>query len=296
MSATFTAYPDEASWLEARRSKITSSDLPVILGLLDNVSPFGLWLEKTGQGEPRESSYLMRRGHGMEDFIAAEYARETGGVELSDPGGYTVAAREWRGATVDRLIHRLPEGDEFMNEAEGILEIKAPTPYGMHKYADGPDKYVVAQVQWQMHVTGLAVADVAVDLGTRLEVFRINANPALQEALEREALRFREYVTTNTPPPPDGHPQTAQALAAFFAEPVEETVVFDAEGREWFDRRKAAINAVDQYAAERAEAENWFRRELGQATVGNAPDLSYQVTWRPDKNGTRRIAFKEIDA
>jgi len=311
MTATFTAYPDEAAWLKARRQLITSSDIPVLLGLLDQVSPFALWLDKTGQGEPRESSYLMRRGHGMEGFIAAEYARETGRFIL-DPGNYALTVRDWRGATVDRLasdcdssvfhVSDVVDKDAGVSQkiVEGgdwqLLEIKAPTPYGMHKYSDGPDKYVTAQVQWQMHVTGLAFADVAVDMGTRLDVFRVNANPKLQAALEREAERFRGYVTTDTPPPPDGHPGTARAMAQFFSEPVEETVTLDAGAREWFDRMKVGGDEIGKLEHDVEEAKNEFRRELGQAQRGVASDLSFEVTWRANKNGVRTFRWKEIDA
>jgi len=45
--------PGSLEWLEVRRSGITATDIPVILGLSPWDSKFALWHRKAGNHEPR---------------------------------------------------------------------------------------------------------------------------------------------------------------------------------------------------------------------------------------------------
>ncbi len=287
-------YSTRDEWLAARRLGIGSSDVPIILGLLADVSPYRLWLEKTEGGNVRpDPTYWMERGKALEGFLAERFERETGRGVI-DPGEFAVAQhprQQWMLATVDRLsFDPLREiDDHFQPLPSAVLELKAPTGYGLAEYGEHPSRYTLTQVQWQLLVTGYNLAHVAVDFGTRLGVYEVHAHRKLQEALYGRAAAFWRCVIDRMHPPMDGHPDTSRALGEALPEDVDLEIVLNQEQTAVGTAALAADAQHTTASAEREAYRNRLRSLLGEATAAVAYDGSYRVTYKSNSKGVRNL-------
>src|SRR5262252_1759140 len=100
--------PDAPEWLELRRSGVTASDLPVIMGLVSWDSPWALWHRKRGLLPEQEQTDRMRLGSWLENHIAAEFSGISRG-HVAPSGLWQNADRPWQLATPDRVIYMLDE-------------------------------------------------------------------------------------------------------------------------------------------------------------------------------------------
>lgn len=172
------------AWLEARKSLITASDIPVLLG----VSPFkceaDLADEKRGL-LVTESTLRMKVGLALEDVIAAEYEAKTGHTTKRWPGLAVHPKIEWAGASPDR------------KRKGALVELKHTA--SRSRFADGLPQDVEAQVAWQMGVTGYEHADVAVLAGDDLSIFPVDFDAALFDDLVMVAADFRRRLAEGGP-------------------------------------------------------------------------------------------------
>jgi putative phage-type endonuclease len=186
-------------WLEARRSLITATDLPVILGLSPYKCEADLADEKAGKAQEPPSP-RMRVGSMLEPLIAELYAEQTGrGVK---PFGRLAVHPEiqWAAATPD---YETLVADEALYAYDRLVECKRTS--SRSRFADGLPQDIEAQVVWQLGVTGYPVADVAALIGDdRLEVFTVEANPALFADLVAVAEDFRRRLEAGGPFAKDG--------------------------------------------------------------------------------------------
>ena len=129
------------SWLAWRRTKITASEIGIILGNSPWTSAFDLWRQKLGFSEGFKGNWATERGHKMEPIIRKKVNEEMG--RNFQPAVVQQDELEWCGASLDGL-----DGDD-------ILEIKcAGAPDHKTAFKGGiPDKYR-AQLQWQMFCAG----------------------------------------------------------------------------------------------------------------------------------------------
>ncbi len=136
-----------AAWLAWLRGGLGGSDAPAILGLSPWKTPERLLQELSGQVEPEESTFAMRRGQRLEPLGRAEYEHRTGvGMEpCCAEHDHTV----WMRASLDGL--------NLLGDI--LVEIKWPkyTDHESALFGRVPD-YYVAQVQHQLHVSGAQVA------------------------------------------------------------------------------------------------------------------------------------------
>lgn len=172
------------AWLDARRSLITASDIPVLLG----VSPFkceaDLADEKRGLATT-ESTLRMRIGLALEDLIAEEYEAKTGHKTRRWAGLAVHPSIEWAGASPDR------------KRKGALVELKHTS--SRSRFADGLPQDVEAQVAWQLGVTGYEHADVAVLLGDDLSVFEVDFDQSLFDDLLVVAADFRRRLAEGGP-------------------------------------------------------------------------------------------------
>lgn len=187
-------------WLEARRSLITATDIPVLLGLSPK-SEATLAREKAG--EPgAESTVRMRIGTALEPLILAEYERATGRTCRRFRGLVVHPSIAWAAASPDARI---------VGERR-LVELKWSA--SRTRWADGLPQDIEAQVAWQMGVTGYPAADVAVLLGDDLRLFEVAHDPALFERLVLIATDFRRRLES-------GGPMTENAASIKAAYPAD---------------------------------------------------------------------------
>lgn len=133
-----------AAWHELRKNKIGASDAAAILGVSPWATIYDLWLEKTGQKEPRKTTPAMKRGTELEP-AARMLAEQMLGVCL-DPLVVEHPLYPWMMASLDGI-----------NEDNTVMvEIKCAgeKDHNSAKMGIVPEKYI-PQLQHQMAVTSL---------------------------------------------------------------------------------------------------------------------------------------------
>ena len=140
------------AWLEARRSRVTGTDIGALLGVNPWKSEADVAAEKMG-GPGVESTLRMRIGTALEDLIAREYEAETGYRLRRFPGLKVHPTIEWAAASPDwHVVGR-----------RVIVETKWTG--SRRRFEDGLPQDVEAQVMWQLGCVGWQHADVAVLIG-----------------------------------------------------------------------------------------------------------------------------------
>lgn len=178
-------------WKEFRRSRIGSSDCPIICG----VAPWGnavqLWAEKVGLGEERQCNAAMQRGITYEPE-AREFFANLHGVMLS-PKVLVHPEIAWMIASVDGMNPEQTVGYEFKvpGKATWAMAINGEIP-----------RYYVYQIQHQMAVSGLkswwyCVYNPEEKLGVCIQAARDEA--IISEIIEKERY-FYECMQTLVPP------------------------------------------------------------------------------------------------
>jgi putative phage-type endonuclease len=146
---------DRPGWLRLRRFRdgigycIGSSDLPSILGIKDSGTPVKVWHEKVkGIEQPDNPHMMWGRLH---EKTIAEHWRNVNKSAVRAIGLVAAVDRPWAQASLDRAVLLCP----LTGEA-GIcaLEIKTRGPFGSRRFhKDLPDD-VLAQICWQLIVSG----------------------------------------------------------------------------------------------------------------------------------------------
>ena len=138
-------------WLKEREYGIGASEVGAVLGVSPYETPFSLWLKKTKQIPPEPENEAMLMGHMLEDVVAKRWEMETGEKVIKSSAAdiiYVHPEYDFLRATPDRIVRGRKK----------LLEIKTTVTS-----VDQDDIYPhwLAQVQFQMYVTGIHDADLA---------------------------------------------------------------------------------------------------------------------------------------
>lgn len=131
------------AWKALRSTKVTASDLPIILGKSPYCTPLLLWQRKVGFAPEQETLPHMRRGTDLEPLVRDMVNRDMG--TNFQPCVVKSQESDWAIASLDGF-------DDSTGE---ILEIKCGSKASHEEAASGkvPEKYM-AQLQWQMFCSG----------------------------------------------------------------------------------------------------------------------------------------------
>jgi putative phage-type endonuclease len=284
-----------AAWLAERRSGIGGSDIAAIAGISPWASPWSKWADKVGLLPDRdvaEWSPSMRLGVELERAIGNEFTIDTG---LHVAGEQTLVRHRrfpHHFATVDAFV--LDSEESEIGDALGVFEAKFT-----NETWDAVPAHYLAQVQWQLHCTGLQLAWVGVAQSAfgrlHYKTFTIERDATRQIELVEVAETFwNDYVITGTPPPADDHRATTETITALWGGvPTvrEPTVDFSGERmREIlvelrdFKRQIAALsalverreNSVKAHFGRAAELKDLLVSDLSEGFV----DDELAVSWR----------------
>jgi putative phage-type endonuclease len=192
---------DRDLWLARRRAGIGSSDVAAILGLSERRTPVHVWRDKRGEMVDEQTEPMLW-GTLLEDTVAREWARRNRSV-VQRVGLVANIEHPWRLATLDRRVAECP-----LNRATReacALEIKCRNAFTTHRWrSDVPDD-VLAQVTWQLAVTGYEHIHVGVLIGGndyRQTVVR--RDPDVESYILGEVDWFRtDHVLADVEPPWD---------------------------------------------------------------------------------------------
>ena len=278
-----TVYANEADWLASRQGCIGASEVATILGGNPHKSPHAFWCQKAGLLPNDDTTLAMRRGHYMEPLIADLYVEATGN-DVYDPGDYAVWSHPgmpYFRCTPDRLTCSIDMPVELKDIGHHISQ----------QMRDGePPLVYQAQVQAQMAILDIDKADLACFMdGRDFEVFHFTRNDRFINAMLAEVAEFHERLQNGDPPPIDGHPSTAAALAALHPDDNGETVVLSTDAIQAAYALDLAKVRLKELEAEKALAENTLKAAIGDATYAEAPGLRY--SWKTqERAGFLRLA------
>lgn len=265
-------FTDRADWLTKRRTGIGASDIAAIIGISPWSTIFQTWVSKMSDDAPEiEASEDMAWGLLMEGLILDGFEQRHGQDVLRRGQMFRNEERPWMLATPDGMTTHAPGGP-------AVVEAKKT---GDWKWDEVPAHYI-AQIQWQMAVTGAETGYVAaLHQGRRLEIYTIEADPTLQAELIAEGEAFWKLVESNTPPPVGAADNTY--LASLWPTHTEAAVEIPAEmGSELRAARDAAKEAETRLDAAQAAV----KEALGESDTA-VVDQDVICTWRTQK--TTRI-------
>jgi putative phage-type endonuclease len=179
-----------AQWHAHRRAMRNASETPAVLGLSPWVTPYRLWLIKTGRADQAVNA-AMRHGTGLEPAARHAYEVETGHVMqplVLQDGPYSASLD---GMTLD---------------GELIVEIKCPmrgrssTLWQAVAAGEVPPHYA-AQIQHQLMVSGAQQAHLWVFDGERGLLHTITPDAAAAAMIRDAWDAFMRFIDEDTPPP-----------------------------------------------------------------------------------------------
>lgn len=202
---------EREEWLAQRRQGIGSSDAAAVCGLDTWRTPLEVYLDKV---EPREGDDSIARelGRIAEDAVARIYGRITG--LLVTPPNEKIATHpihQWMLASLDRMA-RTGLALDYR-----IVEVKTvwgdTSQWGEPGTDEIPDTYLI-QVQHQMGVTGLEVADVAALMrGQSLNIYTVKRDQKFINRLIAIEEDFWDRVQRREPPTLDyQHPKALELV------------------------------------------------------------------------------------
>lgn len=163
----------EADWLAARRRGIGSSDVAAIMGAAEHRSALHVWYDKRDRLPDDDAGEPALWGRLHEDTVAREWARRNRStvrrVGLVAAGTYPAHADTGRAAwmlcTLDRQVGVCPANKDRATATVCSLEVKTRNAFVSKRWRRNVPDDVLAQVVWQMAVTGYDHTHVACLIG-----------------------------------------------------------------------------------------------------------------------------------
>lgn len=178
---------------EQRKTGIGGSDAAAAVGISPWRTPYDVWLEKTGEGEPRAVTEPMRWGSLLEPVILAEYADRTG-YGIAQLGMLRHPAHHWMIGHVDGII----------TDENRIVEVKTSRDargWGEPGTDEVPLHYLV-QCQHYLVLAQADIADIAVLIGgSDFRIYQVRADDSIASMLIDQEAAFWEFVERREPPP-----------------------------------------------------------------------------------------------
>ena len=190
MSAIVQLVQGSAEWHAYRQTMRNASESAAVLGISPWITPYQLWLLKTGRSVSQTNA-TMARGTHLEPAARAAYEEQTGAVMqplVMQDGRYSASLD---GITLDGGL---------------IVEIKCPfkgrdSELWRSVAAGAVPGHYGAQVQHQLMVTGAQEAHVWVFDGSEGLLLSIGRDEAAMEAIRGAWDAFEPFLDGDMPPP-----------------------------------------------------------------------------------------------
>jgi putative phage-type endonuclease len=177
-------------WLEYRRAKRNASEAAAVLGLSPWLTPYQLWLLKTGRSEVAVTA-AMHHGAQLEPEARAAYEART---------GHVMQPLVMQSGTYSASLDGITLGGDL------VLEIKCPFRGEQSSlWQDAVRGEVPAhyrcQIQHQLMVSGATLAHLWVYAGSRGLLLEVQRDDPAIEQLRRAWDSFQACIDTDSPPP-----------------------------------------------------------------------------------------------
>jgi putative phage-type endonuclease len=238
------AAADREPWLQARRGGIGSSDVANILGV-GGSSAQHVYYDKIGE-LPIESDAGEAALWGQldEETTAREWARRNRAFGRRI-GLIARKDEPWQMCTLDRLIRECPLARDAEHREVCALEVKHRIAFKAGQWKRSIPDDVLAQVLWQMHVTGFSHIHVACRIGGvdyRQFVVRRKDHTALLADIVKAITRFWEgHVLARRVPALTGEENPDRMLDLFEQLYPNRSGIADLQGKEAVEANEQLI-------------------------------------------------------
>jgi putative phage-type endonuclease len=213
-------------WQNYRKSekRIGGSDVAVILGMNKYKSAFILWLEKTGQIEPKPvDNEYVEWGNLLEPVIREKFKKETGFKVFQNNFVLQHDDHDFMIANVDGEVI-----DPAFNGERGILEIKTASAHLWKEWENGCPNGYMLQIQHYLAVTGYKYAYVVCLCGgNRFIYYLIHRDDYLIDKIISAEMEFMHMVENNIAPEISNSSAETEWLAEQFPQAADETELND---------------------------------------------------------------------
>lgn len=231
-------------WLDARRAGIGSSDIPAVMTLSGFRTPLHVYYDKRGDipHDDGNISDAARYGILFEEPLARDWAARNRTVV--EPVGIIANVDDpWQLCSLDRLCTECPL--DRTQQSLCAVEVKTRNAFVAQLWRLGPPDDVLAQVLWQILVTGLDHIHVVCLIGGqdyRQYTVRRDQHLKLVAYINAEAGRlWHEHILPGRPPASSGE-EPPDALIELY-----QKLHPDRDGVEILDRDMDAQDAVADY-------------------------------------------------
>ena len=193
--------PGTHEWKSWRRTKITASDAPSILGTSPWKSISDLYIEKLFKIE-KDDNHFMSRGRYLEPIALQAFEEETGLIMF--PAVVESDTMDWMGASLDGLTI----------DQKAFIEIKCPGQKDHSEAMRGmvPKKYE-AQLQHQIACTGLDSCFYYSFDGEKGIIIEVKRDQAFIDNLVEKEFEFWQCLQNLTPPIVTGKQESSPVQA-----------------------------------------------------------------------------------
>jgi putative phage-type endonuclease len=191
MSTVLKLVQGSPEWHAYRKEMRNASESPAVLGISPWVTPYGLWLVKTGRSTQATTEEAMAHGTKLEPEARTAYEEQTG--EIMNPL-----------VLQDGLYSASLDGINLAGDL--ICEIKCPfrakfsALWKEAKEGRVPGHYNV-QIQHQLMVAGAATAHLWVYAGGEGLLITVRRDEEVMGLIREAWDDFQQYLDGDTPPP-----------------------------------------------------------------------------------------------
>jgi len=217
---------DTENWLKLRRTVLTATDIPSVLGIPGARSALETWYQKKDALVARAESEAIREakaaGHSFEDSNALMFAGAAGRHVERSQQLVQSTKHPWLGCTLDyrqceRMINQLIEGRPFVRDWQPLELKNAGSHAAEEMWPTGSEPHLTWQVQLhvQMIVMKAERGSLSAWLGAPYVHHRwcdLERDDALEEIILEEGLRFWKSLKRNSPPTTDPTKATYEVL------------------------------------------------------------------------------------
>lgn len=264
---------DRERWLEGRRQGLGGSDVAALFGVSPWMTPYTLYMDKTGQLPSRPDDAVLRVGRDLEPLTRQMYVEDTGRTVLDRGGQHRHRHHEWMLGNLDGIVVAPDDHD-----GEGVYEGKTTNPYSRSDWEDGPPLYYLIQVAHYMEVFDLSWASIALlVLGHRDPLLWADVERDVEFGemlIEVERKFWVEHVMEMVPPEIDGHHTTRRAIESMYQKcGAQDSVVhLGDEAIEWCREIEEIKASVDRQRQRIDELKNRVRAAMGTHSHAIMPD------------------------
>lgn len=247
------------------RHGIGASEIAAVVGLNPHSSPWDVWLAKTGQAPEFEGNTFTEWGNRLEPAIRQAYVDKTQCAVMVPTESLFSKVTPWARATPDGIvIDQKPDAIGAVWQA--LVQCKNVGTFVEKAWKEAPPAYVQLQTQWEMLVTDLGRADIAVLIGGNdFRIYSVHRDDKLITDLVEIASAFWAKVESRTPPPIDASDACRDHFTRRLARKDAVELVADARIEELFGEWRHVRSRQKICDAREAEIRNTVLAELADA-------------------------------